>query len=176
MARNLIPWHCFWRGLAVVVAMLVTATAAQAGIYEIDYTGLNDPTINGDLIITTMGGPPGLPSTVISIRGERNGNLVTFLSPYAASDQWLYPSGMLFDFGGLSFSTASHGDFNMFSYYGGYYEVSSAVDRVGYASSGMPIRVIIKAIPEPATLALLGAGCGALALARRHRRRRSAVH
>jgi hypothetical protein len=155
--------------------MLVAATAAQAGSYEIDYTGLNDPTINGDLIITTMGGAPGQPSTVISISGERNGNLVTGLSPYAASDQLLYPSGLLFDFGGLSFSTQSRGDFNLFSNYGGYYEVSSAVDRIGYASSGMPIRVIIKTVPEPATLSLLAAGFGGLALARRHRRRRAAI-
>ena len=176
MASNSIPWHSFWHGFGLVATMFVAATAAQAGSYEIDYTLLNDPTINGDLIVTTMGGAPGQPSTVISIGGERNGNLITGLSPYAASDQLLYSSGLQFDFGGLSFSTASQGDFNLFSNYGAYYEVSSVVDRIGYGSSGMPIRVIIKTIPEPATLALLGAGFGGLALARRHRRRQRAAN
>jgi hypothetical protein len=175
-----IPWRAGWPAFGLAAILLVAATAARAGddqshwrsagSYEIDYTDLNDPTINGDLIITTMATSPSLPSVVISIRGERDGDPITGLSPYARSDQRLYPSGLAFDFGGLSFATANDGDFNLFSNHGAYYEVSSVADRIGFASSGMPIRVIVKTVPEPASLALLGAGCGAIAWVRRRRR------
>ena len=170
MFRDFIPLHSSLRAIGFAAFILVAAPAAQAGNYEINYIGVNDPNINGDVFITTAATPTGRPVSVIGIKGERSGDAITALSQYAASDQLLYASDLRFDFGGLSFSTTAGGDFNLFSNNGAYYEVSSAVDPVGYASSGAPIVLFVSAVPEPTTLVLLAAGSCVIAVIRRRRR------
>ncbi len=154
--------------VGVGMAVLLAAVTAQAGTYQVDYTGLSDSTISGDLIVTTTDTPAGGPFTVTAISGERSGDAITGLSSYAGSDQLLYATNPLFDLGGLSFSTAA-GDFNLYSYssgsYDGYWELSSTVDPVGYAQNGSQISLTVSAVPEPASIGLFGVavlGLGAL--------------
>lgn len=151
--------------IKLAAAMLVTVAAAHAGTYEFSYASATDlAAISGDVFVTTTDATAGSPSLALSITGVRNGVPVTMLSAYASSDQLLYAVAPLVDFSGISFSTATAGDFNLFSSGGSYYEVSSAVDPAGYGWSATPINLTVSAVPggtavpEPTSLALFSVG------------------
>ena len=129
-------------------AVLLAAGTARAGTYEVDYTGVKNPLINGDVIITTADTPAGGPFAVTSISGERGGDAVTALSSYAGSDQLLSASNPHFDFSGVSFTTANSDNFNLFSNNGNYYELSSNVDPVGYPQNGSQISLTVSVRPR----------------------------
>ena len=161
--------HNLFCSAGLGAALLLAATTAQAGTYRLDYTLIGSAT-TGDLLVTTTDTPTGGPFTVTSITGERGGDTVTALSPYAGSDQLLYATDPRFDLSGVSFSTAGSGDFNLYSYNNQYFELSSNVDPVGYPQNGSPISLTVSEVPEPASIGLFGVavlGLGALLYGRR---------
>jgi hypothetical protein len=96
---------------------------------------------------------------------------ITGISPYAGADQLLAGAPLLPDFGGISFSTATNGDFNLYTWNGASYELSSNVDPVGYPQNGVLLSSFsVSAVPEPATWAVFFLGLGALGVALRRRK------
>src|SRR5581483_7885794 len=107
---------------------------------------------------------------------------------YAASDNLLfYPGPPYVDFGGISLSTTSSGDFNL--YYdannpsgGGSWVLESVNNPVGYPDGQNPIDFQVSllsnstpAVPEPATWAMMLLGfCGLGFMA--YRRKNGAGH
>ncbi len=148
------------------------ATAAHAGTFEIKFSAADltsNPSIHGDVFVTTTDTPVGGAFTATAISGSQGTDTVTSLSAYALSDQLIFPADPYFDLAGVSFSTALSGDFNLYTYNGGYYELSSQIDSVGYAWNGTPINITVDPVPEPASIALFGVGILGLVMMLRSR-------
>jgi hypothetical protein len=155
------------RSLGLAGILVVATASAHAGTYTIDYTTVSLD--SGELFVTTTDSPVAGPFTVIAISGERDGVAITGLSPYAASDQLLFTASPYFDFSGVSFSTSSGVDYNLFTNTDGLnYEISSQTDSVGYAASGILISSV--AVPEPTSLAMISVGFIGLGIAVGRRR------
>jgi len=112
---------------------------------------------------------------VIDVAGTETYNgvtsAITGISPYAGADQLLAGAPLLPDFGGISFSTANDGDFNLYTWNGASYELSSNVDPVGYPQNGVLLSSFsVSAVPEPATWAMFFLGLGALSVVLRRRK------
>jgi len=147
--------------LLVTALTVIAATTAHAGTYEINYNAVDpvlNPSVYGDVFVTTLGNLANGSFAVTAISGTRGSDTITAQSSYAFADQKLYTAEPIFDLAGMSFSTAASGDFNLYSYDGSYYELASTVDAVGYAWNGTPITLTISAVPEPTSIALLGVG------------------
>lgn len=133
---------------------IVATTPARATIFDFSAASIGSP---GDLIsgaLTANETSPGV-YDVVSISGTFDGNTITGLSSYASADNELfYPVQPYVDFQGISFSTTSLGDINLFSN-SGYFEVKSSVDSVGYSSSGTPITLSVAPVPEASTWAMM---------------------
>ena len=150
--------HSPFASLVFGAAMLAATAAAHAGTFKIDYTTAGSPADGGEVILTTSDTLTDGAYTVLAVSGERDGYAITGLSPYASADQLLFAGDTYFDVAGISFETAT-GDYNLFACNGGYYEVASTVDLVGYVSSGVSLTSFtITEVPEPASIALLALG------------------
>jgi hypothetical protein len=171
---------------ALALAPVVAGTAANATVlYSFSYSTLPDATISasGFGTFTTPDGGTS-PFTVTGITGGETyngiGDTITGpVSPYAGADNLLYYPGPPFvDFPGISFSTISSGDFNL--YYDpsnlGSWVLSSFNAPVGYPNGLSPIDLqvtqlaSVAPVPEPATWAMMLLGfCGLGFLAYRRR-------
>ena len=140
-------------------------TRATAGTYDFDVS--NGSVVVDALITTNASGH----ATAIS--GLVNGtDPITGLSSYAGADNDLYVTGAWVTFGGLSFSTASLGDFNFYNSGQGYYGLlSSNTDINGYAD-GITATAQVAPVPEPSTWMMMLVGFGAAGAAMRRSRAR----
>jgi len=150
---------------SVMALALLGAGGVQAATYELQFTGTD---VSGDVFATTTG--TGAVQTVVGISGWVTDSEVgagtfsiTGLSSYAGATNLFYQASPYVDFGGLSFSTVSGGDYNLGL--GG----SNATGLVLNASiinpNGNPgiagstnIEMTATAVPEPAPLVLMLAG------------------
>ncbi len=161
---------------SAVAAALSVASAAHAAQYELKFTGTD---VSGDVLANTSG------SNVTSISGwvmdseVASGTFaITGLSAYASSDNTFAATSPHVDFGGLSFTTAIGGDYNLANIGGSdspqLVLLSSVLNPGGFVqSTGLTdIGLTVIAVPEPATVALmLAATLGLFGL----RRRRQAI-
>jgi len=159
---------------SLTVATLGISAPARADVYAFSYV---DAATNGSLVnasgtITTGASESGGYFGVTSITGTRNGFAITGLLPvngYAGNDNWFSPTQTptYLDFPGVSFSAADGYDYN-FSADGtsanGYVDDSSQTDPGGFAQTEVNLTV-----PEPASMALFGAGLFGLGVIRRRR-------
>lgn len=157
---------------AAAAALALAAGSANAATYELQFTGTD---VSGDVFAQTTG------SNVTAIWGSVTDSevgpgvfAITGLSPYASSDNTFGASAPYVTFGGLSFSTAGGGDYNLADLggYGGYSYVllSSTLNPGGGVQSvGMTsVSLEVSAVPEPGNMMLMLAGVVGLAgLARR---------
>ena len=152
---------------------LAAAGSANAATYDLHFTGTD---VSGDVFAQTTG------SNVTAIWGSVTDSeigpgsfAVTGLSGYASSDNTLGGGAPYLTLGGLSFSTAGGGDYNLadldgFGSYSGYAFLSSTLNPGGGISSvGMTsVALDVSAVPEPGNLVLmLAGGLGLLGLTRR---------
>ena len=142
---------------------LMAAGSAHAATYELTFTGAD---VSGDVFAQTTG------ANVTSIWGSVTDSdlgagsfAITGLSSYASSDNTLSGASPHVTLGGLSFSTAGGGDFNLadldgYPGYSGYTFLSSTLNPGGgFSSVGMTsVALSVTAVPEPASLALMLAG------------------
>lgn len=156
MVTKILP--VYLRSIAVAAVLLLVTKTAYGGAYEINYIGVSDASFYGDVFVTTTNTLIGGAFTITGISGTRGTDKITGLSPYALSDQQLFAGDPRFDLAGMSFTTESAGDFNLYTYQNSYYELSSHVDPTGYAWNGTQIKLTVKDIAEPASLALLATG------------------
>jgi hypothetical protein len=147
---------------------------AQAKIFTLSFTGIDDPAVHGAGALTTSdtGSPyavTGASGTITAPDVSAAVLTITGLSGYASADQILnFPAGLAFDFSGLSFSTDTGGDFNIFYYSdaGVYGLISSVLNAGGYIPGPYsPIAVQITPVPELSTWTMLGLGFAGLGLA-----------
>jgi len=158
--------------LALAVGLLASAPAS-AKVWDFSFaTGFDSVTGQDDSAtgqLTTAGA--GYPYTVTGISGSFDGAAITGLSPYASADQLLYQADPYADFSGLSFTVTGGITYN-WSNYGGPIGglASSVLDPGGYGCCQIPFTSItVSAVPEPVSLAMLGAGLAGLGVIRRKR-------
>jgi hypothetical protein len=155
-----------------VALALSMAGAAHAAEYELTFTGTN---IAGDVFATTSGTNATAISGWVSDSEVGAGVFtITGLSPYAGSDNTFNPASPYVDFAGVSFSTASGGDYNLANIGSSgapqLVLLSSVLDPGGYVqTAGMTdVALTVTAVPEPGNLALMLAGAlGLFGLTRR---------
>jgi hypothetical protein len=149
--------------LAAATLALAIAGSASASVWNFSYLTANGPSGvesgHGQVTINDS------TFAIEGITGIANGLAITGLSTYAAADNQIFFTSPHVDFGGVSVSTTtgtmSGPDFNFFFNNGAYFVISSAVDPVGFASSGSEIiQASFSAAPESATWLLLLAGIG----------------
>ena len=161
--------------LVAGAAALLLSTAARAGTYELTFTGEG---VSGDVFATTSGSGPI--QTVIGIGGwvkdaqvGADAFTITGLDGYAAATNLFYTTSPFVDFGGLSFTTVSGGEFNLGlggSGVTGQVLNTSVIDPVGYVGVPGSTDIVMTAttVPEPANLALMTAGLlGLIGMTRR---------
>jgi hypothetical protein len=131
---------------------------ANAKLFDITFSGIGGSgKAQVDAILVT----PGY-YDVKSILGFANGSKITELSTYASADNYLSypvsnPGDPYVSFSGLSFATAAGTNYNLYSWNSGYYQVSSAIDAIGYPQNGTPIGMTV-GVPEVSTWVMMLAG------------------
>ncbi len=165
----------FFAAVAAPLAMAAFGfmTAAHAEVYDFSYV---DSATSGKNIVAsgtiTTGADAGSGFyDVTAITGFRNGSAITGLVPvngYAGNDNLFSPTPSYFSFPGVSFSAADGNDYNIASDGGtGYIDQNSKTDPVGYPETA--VNLTVSAVPEPASMALVGAGLLGLGVIRRKR-------
>jgi hypothetical protein len=131
---------------------------ANAKLFDITFSGIGG---SGKAQVDAILVSPGY-YDVESIFGFGNGSKITELSAYASADNYFSypvsnPGDPYVSFSGLSFATAAGPNYNLYSWNSGYYEVSSAVDAIGYPQNGTPISLTVS-VPEVSTWMMMFAG------------------
>jgi PEP-CTERM motif len=169
MSRNFIAW--FGAALSLVLAAPAysqavptsVGTRATAGTYDFD---VSNGSIVVDALITTNAS-----GHATAITGLVNGaDPITGLSTYAGADNDLYVTGAWVTFGGLSFSTATLGDFNFYNSGHGYYGLLSSDSNINGYADGISATAQVAPVPEPSTWMMMLVGFGAAGAAMRRTR------
>ena len=151
-----------------VLGAIANASSASADVYLWSFSNATD---NGSGTFDTAA-PWTLAGVAITgFTGSIDGNVITALSPYAASDNMLYSDPPHISQGGISLVTSL--DTYNFEDYLGTRLIKQSVDANGFVTSGVEITLSIAAVPEPSTWAMmiLGfAGIGFMAYRRRGQR------
>jgi hypothetical protein len=166
--------------VAVLAAALVLAanSPASANLFDFSYSGAGFSG-QGEFITQDVGSPyQVIDVTGITTSGSTTSNIVG-ISTFASADNLLYfPSSSTqpyLDFFGISFTTASAGDFNLYFNsveFTGYARISSSLDPSG-TTAGTQVQFAVHGAPGP----VAGAGLPGIILvgvfllvAWRHRR------
>ena len=155
--------------LGAAVAALALAGVVQAGTYTFSYVQTGGAAESGSGTFVT--GPAGSPFTILSVNGTANGDTITGLSTYAGADNLLYVPAPNADFSGISFSTATLGNFNIYDQGDSspLYLLNSVENPGGGPDLLHPITLTVTAVPEPVSWALMLVGIGGLGVALRRR-------
>lgn len=175
-------------GILAGFAMLFAQITAQAATYAFSFVGIDDPNILGSGDLFTSGSSPyavtGATGSITDRYIPGGSFAITGLSLYAGADNLLYlPASTGFwdnSFGGISFATATGGDFNLGGggTYAPEYNVlnASISNPVGYPVPQLGsynIDLSVAAVPELSTWAMLGLGFAGLAYAAHSRSKRN---
>jgi hypothetical protein len=167
-----------WTG-AVGAVLLAASASANASLWEFDYT--NGSTLDVDGTLTTSDTLSDGGYLVTAISGERNGTdaIVALIPPPTFEsfgfDNLLLPGPLSFlDAGGIAFTTASGGAFNICATlpaYPGFSCGTSGYTEFNIATgAATSVTFTVQKLPEPATAALVLAALGAMALSTRRRK------
>jgi PEP-CTERM motif len=153
-------------GAVLALTTLAIPTAAKADVFTFNYTSPDAQTFGFGTFTT---GSSVSPSLVTGITGTESFNSsldsITGISSYASADNLLYfPTAPYVDFSGISFHTASSGDFNLFydARTPGNWVLSQSLNPGGYAPADGGVGTAIDlqiaavaAVPEPSTWAMM---------------------
>jgi hypothetical protein len=153
--------------VAVIAAIsaIANASSARAEVYLWSFSNATDSG-SGTFDTAAPWSPTGI--AITGFTGSIDGNVITALSPYAASDNMLYSDPPHISQGGISLVTSL--DTYNFENYFGTKLIKQSFDPNGFVNSGVEITFNIAAVPEPSTWAMmiLGfAGVGFMAYRRR---------
>lgn len=177
---------------ALVFALLVSVSTANAATYTFSFAGYNSAGVKMDTGLLTFNTRTN--GKISSVTGNINGATITGLSPYAAADnKFLVPTAAtpyFATFGGISFAT-TNGIYNFASFPTNGLNMSiadSLTDPLGYgtynrglnftlvSNNGLNFSVItypdfnVASVPEPKTYALMLLGLGLITFsAQRHK-------
>jgi len=155
---------------------LMAAGSAHAAAYELSFTGTD---VSGDVFAQTTG------ANVTAIWGSVTDSelgsgsfAITGLNGYADAENTLHGGSPYVTLGGLSFSTAGGGNFNLadldgYPGYSGYTFLSSTLNPGGgFSSVGMTsVALSVSAVAEPESISLLLAGLGMVGVMASRRKR-----
>lgn len=171
--------------LAVVLGAVFAAGGqifpASSNTFNFSFVDTVNSAYFGSGEFTTDSG--GSPFAVMAISGFVNGSVViTGLSGLAGADAKLYYpastnplTGSFVTNGGISFSTSTLGDFNIYYSNSTYLLAQSSPCGLADCFNGDPIRFTVTETPLPAALPLFASGAAALGLLAWRRRRKVAV-
>ena len=162
---------------AFVGTIIFGALPAKATTFDWSYTGTGVSGAGQFFGTLVVGTTYSLTGVTGSVTDGANIYAISGLSPYAAADNNLFfPTPNLVSFGGISFSTVSGPDWNIFTDGGviHYGLLDSLTNPGGFANINLrniDFVVALTPTPLPAALLLFGSGLGLLGLLGRHKRR-----